>query len=73
MQQLRALMPYSNKMKPVALPPDPATYKGRDLPGAPGVATPAIPQGYRHHQETAFQFPCSVELHSARYPGPLSN
>ena len=39
----------------------------------PGVATPAIPQGYRYHQETAFQFPCPVELHSARYPGPLSN
>jgi len=40
---------------------------------AASVATPAIPQGYRHHQETAFQFPCPVELHSARYPGPLSN
>ena len=46
--------------------------RGRDAIclAPPGVATPAIPQGYRHHQETAFQFPCPVELHSARYPGP---
>src|SRR5262245_40070820 len=37
------------------------------------VAAPAIPQGYRHHQQTAFQFPCPVELYRHRYPGLLSN
>ena len=48
----------------------PPRHDSEQFRSAQGVATPAIPQGYRHHQETAFQFPCPVELHSARYPGP---
>jgi hypothetical protein len=49
--------------------------RGRDAIclAPPGCCHASIPQGYRHHQETAFQFPCPVELHSARLPGPLSN